>query len=80
MSCSDRYNATCSHVSACEGAIDPMNGATIPDNYVAVELFVNGRTEWETEPPYPTQVLPTLLLNQAGGGILIDESLYLAIE
>lgn len=74
------YNNTQSHVSACEGAIDPMNGAIIPEGVVAVELFVNGSVEWETDPEQPSLILPVLLLNQSSGGILIDEGLYLAIE
>lgn len=74
------YNATHSQVSPCEGAIDPMNGAVIPDGIVAVELFVNSEVEWELDPAQPSTVLPTLLLNQSSGGILIEENLYLAIE
>lgn len=56
-----------------------MGGATIPPGYVAVELFVNGRTEWDTDPAQPDPGLPVLLLNQSSGGILIDDGLYLAI-
>lgn len=71
---------SCCHPNTpCEGAIDPMGGATIPPGYVAVELFVDGRTEWDTDPAQPDPGLPTLLLNQSSGGILIDENLYLAL-
>lgn len=73
------YNYTTSQIS-CDGAIDPMNGAVIPDGIVAVELFVNSEVEWDLDPSQPGTVLPTLLLNQSGGGILIEENLYLAIE
>ncbi len=74
------YNATSSHVSPCEGAIDPMGGAEIPTGYTAVELFVDSAVEWETDPLAPGLNIPTLLLNQANGGIHIQEGLYLAIE
>lgn len=56
-----------------------MGGSTIPVGYVAVELFVDGRVEWDTDPAQPDPGLPTLLLNQSSGGILIDENLYLAL-
>lgn len=73
------YNYTTSQVS-CDGALDPMNGAVIPDGISAVELFVNSEVEWELDPAQPSTVLPTLLLNQSSGGILIDEDVFLAIE
>jgi hypothetical protein len=63
----------------CDGAIDPMAGNTIPEGYAAVQIFVNSQTEWETDPLAPDLNLPTLLLSQAGGGILIAEGIYLAI-
>jgi hypothetical protein len=73
------YNSTQSNISACEGAIDPMSGAVIPEGITAVELFVNSAVEWELDPEQPGTALPTLLLNQASGGLLIDEGVYLAI-
>jgi hypothetical protein len=73
------YNYTTSQIS-CHGAIDPMGSGVIPENITAVELFVNSEVNWELDPEQPGTVLPTLLLNQASGGILIDENLYLCIE
>lgn len=78
--CSENpYNYTTSQIS-CDGAIDPMNGVALPEGIVAVELFVNSEVEWELDPTQPSTVLPTLLLNQSSGGILIEEGVYLAIE
>lgn len=73
------YNYTTSQIS-CDGAIDPMNGATIPDGITALELFVNSEVNWELDPEQPGTVLPALLLNQSSGGILMDEGVFLAIE
>lgn len=73
------YNSTGGHVSACEGALDPMNGSVVPDGITAVGLFVNGEVEWVLDPEQPGTVLPTLLVNQSSGGILIQDGLYLAI-
>lgn len=63
----------------CEGAIDPMGGATIPPGFVSELVFVNGEPFFETDPAVPPETLPVLLLNQRSGGILIDEGIYLAI-
>lgn len=57
-----------------------MGGAVVPEGVTAVELFVNNRVEWETDPEQPSLNLPTLLLNQSSGGILIEENLFLSIE
>lgn len=63
----------------CEGAIDPMGGATIPAGYVAETVFVDGQPFFETDPAVPPADLPVLLVNQRSGGILIDEGIYLAV-
>jgi hypothetical protein len=73
------YNATCSQIS-CDGAIDPMGSGVIPEGITAVEIFVDSAVEWELDPEQPGTTLPTLLINQAGGGLLIAEGVYLAIE
>lgn len=73
------YNGTQSHIS-CDDALDPMGGASIPDDITAVEVFVGDGVEWELDPEQPSETLPTLLVNQSSGGLLIVDGLYLAIE
>jgi hypothetical protein len=74
------YNATCSHISPCEGELPPMGGAVVPEGIEAVPVFVGNEVEWELDPAQPQNALPTLLVNQSGGGILIEDDIYLAIE
>lgn len=78
MGCNESYN-TPPNQAQCDGAIAPMDGE-IPIGVTAVELFVDSRVLWELDPEQPSTVLPTLLLNQSSGGILIDEGVFLAIE
>jgi hypothetical protein len=63
----------------CSDPIDPMGGSTIPSGVSADVSFVDGMPFWSTIPPIPPEFLPTIIVNQNDGGILIDEGIYLSI-
>jgi len=56
-----------------------LGGATLPEGYVAEVVWIDGQPVWGTNPPLPPGETAVLLVNQNGGGILIDEGLFLAL-
>jgi hypothetical protein len=70
---------SCNRPIPCDDPIDPLGGATIPPGYSADVTYIDGQPVWSTDPAQPPEDLPVLLVNQNQGGVLLDESIFVAL-